>query len=109
MTLRLLPIVIALTLPAFAHAAPRTVALAVTDDGFVPADVAVKRGEALRLVVTRTTDATCATDIVIPEYGIAKALPLNEPVVVELTPAKTGRIVYGCAMDQMIGGVITVE
>lgn len=107
--IRLLPIVTVLTLPASALAAPRTIALTVTEDGFVPPEVKVKKGEPVRLVVTRRTDATCATELVVPEYGIEKALPLEEPVVVELTPAKAGTITYGCAMGQMVGGVLTVE
>ena len=85
----------------------RTVDMTVTEDGFVPAKVKALKGEKLRLVVTRKTDRTCATEIVIPNYKINQKLPLNKPVTVELTPKASGEIKYACGMD-MITGVIFV-
>jgi plastocyanin domain-containing protein len=82
--------------------------VAVTSDGFVPANIKVRQGQKVRLVVTRKTDRTCATEIVIKDQGINQALPLNRPVTVEFTPRKTGQIRYACGMD-MISGVIVVE
>lgn len=87
----------------------RTIELSVTDRGFEPSPVNVKANEPLKLVVTRKTDDTCATDIVIKDYGIQKALPLNQPVTIEFTPTKSGELKYGCAMGQMVGGVLLVE
>jgi plastocyanin domain-containing protein len=85
----------------------RTVEVSVTHEGFVPARIKVNKGEKLRLVVTRKTDKTCATEIVVKGHGIDQKLPLNKPVTVELTPKKSGEIRYACAMD-MIAGVIFV-
>jgi hypothetical protein len=85
----------------------RTVEMTVTQDGFVPAKVKALKGEKLRLVVTRKTDRTCATEIVIPNYKINSKLPLNKPVTVELTPKASGEITYACGMN-MITGVILV-
>ena len=90
-------------------AGARRIELTVTENGFEPSPITVKQGEPLDLVVTRKTDKTCATDIVIPEAGIKKALPMNEPVVVSFTPSKAGELKYGCAMDLMIAGVLLVE
>lgn len=86
----------------------KTVSLSVTEEGFVPALVKIKKGEAYDLVVTRQTDQTCARQIVIPGYGISKELPLNTPVKIRLVPKATGNIQYSCSMD-MIRGVLTVE
>jgi plastocyanin domain-containing protein len=83
--------------------------LAVTVKGFEPANVAVKAGVPVTLVITRKTDDTCATEIIIDEPKVNVKLPLNEPVTVTFTPAKTGELKYGCAMNKMIGGVITVR
>lgn len=85
-----------------------TVEIAVTGDGFVPAQVRAKKGQKLRLVVTRKTDRTCATEIVIKEAGVNQKLPLDKPVVVELTPKKAGKLRYACGMD-MIAGEIVVD
>jgi plastocyanin len=90
------------------HHAAQSVLLSVTDEGFTPDHVKVKKGEAVDLVITRKTDKTCATAINIPAYGIKRDLPLNEAVTVNLTPKKTGEIKYSCGMG-MLGGVLTVE
>lgn len=82
--------------------------LAVTDVGFEPATVTANVGEKVRLIVTRRSDATCAKEIVIPQYGIDQPLPLDTPVTVELTPAAPGEVRFACAMN-MVGGVILVR
>ncbi|MCC6748178.1 MAG: cupredoxin domain-containing protein [Deltaproteobacteria bacterium] len=82
--------------------------LSVTSAGFVPAKVTVTAGKPVTLVVTREATRTCATHIVIKDFGIHKPLPLNQAVRVTFTPARPGRIRYACAMD-MIAGVIVVE
>ena len=87
----------------------RAVEIAVTENGFEPTPIKVKKGEPLKLVVTRKTDKTCATEIVIKEAGVKVALPLNKPVEVPFTPAKAGEIKYGCGMDMMVSAVLFVE
>lgn len=86
----------------------QVVRMEVTTQGFVPAQVKVKLGQPVKLVVTRKTDMTCAKEIVIKDYGINKPLPLNQPVEVTFTPVKPGQVRCACAMD-MISGVIIVE
>jgi len=86
----------------------RTVQLSVTDNGFEPQTVKAKKGQPLRLVVTRKTDHTCAKEVVIKDAGISKKLPLNQPVDIEFTPTKTGQLRYACGMD-MISGVLLIE
>ncbi|WP_257459889.1 cupredoxin domain-containing protein [Archangium lipolyticum] len=88
---------------------PRTIALSVTEKGYEPSPVTLKQGEPVKLVLTRTTEQTCATEIVLEDYGIDAKLPLNQPVEVSFTPTKTGKLVYGCAMGKMISGVFMVE
>lgn len=94
--------------PLGAVAQPRTIAIAVTSEGFVPAEVKVKKGEKIRLAVTRKVERTCATEIVMKDQGVNQPLPLDKTVYVELTPAKTGKIRYACGMD-MITGHLVVE
>ena len=90
-------------------AGPRTIALEVTGDGFVPANVNVKAGEAVKLVVTRKTDETCATELLIEGTDIKQELPLNKPVEIAWTPTKPGKVKFGCAMDMMVSGMLIVE
>ena len=81
----------------------RVVEMDVTSEGFVPSMVKVKKGERVRLVVTRKTERTCATEIVVKDHGISAPLPLGKPVAVELTPARSGEIRYACAMGHVAG------
>ena len=85
-----------------------TVELSVTEKGFEPSNITVKKGEPLHLVVTRKTDQTCATSIDITDAGIRKDLPLNKAVAIDFTPEKAGEIRYACGMG-MIGGVLVVQ
>lgn len=86
----------------------QTVQIAVTSDGFVPAEVSVKYGQPVKLVVTRKVERTCATEIVMKDFGIDQPLPLNTPVTVTVTPKKPGEYRYACGMD-MIAGVLKAE
>ncbi len=80
--------------------------IAVTAEGFVPSQARVAVGQPVTLVVTRKVDRTCATDIVIKDYGINKPLPLEQPVTVTLTPKAAGPIRYACAMDMVAGELV---
>jgi plastocyanin domain-containing protein len=89
-------------------AAGEPVQVKVTPNGYEPWKIPAKKGEKLVLVVTRTTDKTCATEVVIPELGMNVPLPLGEPVRIELTPPHTGEIKFACGMN-MFQGVIDVR
>lgn len=82
------------------------IAIEVTEKGFVPADVTVPAGKPVTLVVTRTTDRTCAKELVIEERGIHQELPLGQAVEVKFTPDSAGVIRYACGMDMIAGRVI---
>src|SRR5438046_2127686 len=101
-------LVLAASTPVLAGNPPRTIEMTVTKEGFVPAAVNVRKGEALRLVVTRKVERTCATEIVVQGYGIQKDLPLNQPVAIEFTPTNSGTVRYACSMG-MIGGKLFVD
>ena len=80
----------------------------VTETGFEPAKLTVRAGEVARITFMRTTDKTCAKEIVFPSLNIRRALPLNEPVVVEFTPKSSGEIGFVCGMN-MLRGTVVVE
>ena len=67
----------AIFIAALIAAAPgaRTIDMSVTTNGFEPSKIEVKKGEPVHLVVTRKTDATCATEVVIKDLGIDPAVP----------------------------------
>jgi len=80
--------------------------MAVTNDGFVPSQGRVHVGQPVTLVVTRKVERTCATDIVIKDYGVNKPLPLGQPVTVTFTPTAPGPIRYSCAMNMVAGELV---
>ena len=80
--------------------------ISVTSDGFVPAQAKVKVGEPVTLRVTRKVSNTCATDIVIKDYGINQPLPEGQRVELTITPKKPGPIRYACAMDMVAGELL---
>lgn len=41
-----------------------------------------------------------------PSLGINKPLPLNEPIKVMITPAKTGELRFTCGLDMFRGKVV---
>ena len=86
----------------------QVVQLAVTKEGFVPSRVTVKAGQPVKLVVTRKTEQTCATEIVMKDFGVKQDLPLEKPVTVSITPKKPGEYRYACGMD-MIAGVLEAK
>ncbi len=93
---------------ADAKKAGQTVQMTVTEDGYVPARIEARKGEPLTLVITRKTERTCATELVIKEYGVNQPLPLGKTVTVTFTPRKSGPVKYACGMD-MISGTLVVQ
>ncbi len=86
----------------------QVVNIAVTKDGFVPDQITVKKGQPVKLVVTRKVERTCATEIVMKDFGVSQPLPLEKPVTVTVTPKKAGEYRFACGMD-MIAGVLKAE
>ena len=114
---------VALARPALAdHAAPaggaaspasssvRKIAIRVTDAGFEPREIKVKRGQPVTLTFTRVTDKTCITAIDIPAEGVKEfELPLNKAVALTVTPAKKGVEKFHCSAMGMGNGRLIVE
>ena len=93
----------------FAAPAPVRVEVAVTGDGFVVGKVPpLKVGTPVTLVVTRTVEKTCATDIVLKEFGLSVPLPLSKPVEVTIVPKQAGKVHFACAMN-MVAGDLQVQ
>lgn len=85
---------------------PRIIDVAITADGFVPAEIPIPAGAPVRLRFTRQVEKTCATDVVFPALKIQKPLPLGQPVIVDLPATLTGRIGFSCGMNMYKGQVV---
>ena len=82
--------------------------MAVTDMGFQPNAITIKKGQAAVLVMTRKTNQTCATEAIFAETGRKYDLPLNQPVRIDLTGVSPGKVHWACGMD-MEHGTVTIE
>jgi len=86
--------------------APQAATVTITKDGFTPSKVTLRAGTPARLTFLRTTDETCAKEIVVPSLNVRRPLPLNEAVDVELTPQKAGTIEFVCGMAMLRGAIV---
>lgn len=85
----------------------QTFAVTVTAAAFEPARIALDPGVPARIVFTRTSDKTCATQVVFPSLGIGPVdLPLGEPVTVDVPANGPGEIAFACGMDMMRGALV---
>jgi plastocyanin domain-containing protein len=82
------------------------VKITVTQKGFEPAVVTVRAGRPVVLLVTRKTDRTCATELVLKAHGIDEKLPLNQTVEIRFTPERSGTLEYACGMDMYKGKIV---
>ena len=74
--------------------------------GYSRTSINLRRGVPTRITFVRQTNETCATEIVIPDYGINRSLPLDEPTVVSFVPRKSGTFNFTCGMNMMRGRLI---
>jgi plastocyanin domain-containing protein len=106
-------LLVALTLLAAAPALagePPKIQIKVTDAGFEPREVKIKKGQPTTLVFTRTTDRTCITAIDIPDEKVKDFdLPLNKAVSLTVTPKKAGVEKFHCSAMAMGNGKLLVQ
>ncbi|MEO7132693.1 MAG: cupredoxin domain-containing protein, partial [Vicinamibacterales bacterium] len=96
------------TAPTASTAEMQTATVSVGDAAFEPAMITLRKGVPARLTFTRVSDTTCATEVVLPDYGIKRALPLNQGVAIEFTPQQAGEVAFACGMG-MLKGMLMVQ
>lgn len=84
----------------------QTARVVITDKGYSRTSIVLRRGVPTRLTFLRQTDATCATEVVIPAYGIRRSLPLNTSIAVSFTPKRSGEFNFTCGMNMMRGKLV---
>lgn len=84
----------------------QTAKIKITARGYEPTALRLRKGVPARVTFLRTTNATCAKEIVLPDFNIRRALPLSQPVVVSFTPQNQGTFTFVCGMNMMRGKLI---
>jgi plastocyanin domain-containing protein len=82
------------------------VAVSADEQGFHPASLKAAAGRPLRLEFKRTSDQTCATEVVFPALNIRRELPLDKPVAIDLTMPASGSIEFACGMGMFKGAIV---
>ena len=83
--------------------------VAVTDQGYTPARVAIPRGKPVVLVFTRTSEHTCAVDVhfTLPDgTKLDRRLPLGQPVAIPLEVDRAVDIPFACGMNMQHGTIV---
>ena len=71
-----------------------------------PDRVEVEAGRPVRLTFVRKETNPCTEQVVFPDFGIVRDLPVGQPTPVELTPAKAGEFEFHCGMNMVRGRLI---
>ena len=105
--------VIVFAMSALSHAQAKsaktklqTARVVINEQGYSRTSINLRRGVPTRITFLRQTDETCATEIVIPDYGIRRTLPLNVAIAVSFTPKKSGEVGFTCGMNMHRGKLI---
>ena len=78
----------------------------IVDGGYSPEVISIQKGRTTKLNFIRKDPTACLEDLVLGDFKIRKNLPLNQKIVVELTPQRKGEFVYTCGMNMYHGKII---
>ena len=78
----------------------------VVRGGYVPAEIVVTAGRAVRLLFDRQEDASCSEEVVFPDFNIRRFLPAHQITAVEFTPDAPGEHAFTCGMGMLHGKVV---
>ena len=80
----------------------------ITAAGYSPQAINIPAGKAFKVTFIRRDDKTCGTEVIFPEIGIRRALPLNIPVVIDFPPQPLGRVLnFTCPMNMLNGKAVS--
>jgi plastocyanin domain-containing protein len=90
-------------------AAPGEMRVTANEHGFTPPSLTLPKGGAGSLATVtfvRTTDQTCATEVVFPDLDLKKSLPLNQPVPVQVPNDASRTLSFQCGMGMYKGALV---
>ena len=80
----------------------------VVQGGYKPDLIVARRGVPLKMIFDRREESPCSDEIVLPEFGIRRALPAHAKTELSITPERAGEFEFICGMN-MLHGKILVE
>jgi len=88
---------------------PGELRIVADEHGFTPASLPLPKGAAgttANVTFLRTTDKTCATEVVFPELSITKELPLEKPIVIGIPVDRPRTLTFQCGMGMYKGALV---
>lgn len=76
--------------------------------GYQPNVFTIQAGRPVRWIITSEDQFSCASSIVMPQYGISKSLRQGENII-EFTPRDKGEIRFSCSMGMYTGKFIVTD
>lgn len=73
---------------------------------YVPDRIEVQAGRPVRIRFQRSEPNPCTDQVVFPDFGVVRDLPLGQETVVEVIPAVPGEYQFHCGMNMVKGRLI---
>jgi plastocyanin domain-containing protein len=74
--------------------------------GYDPAEIRVRHGIPVRLVLDRQETSSCSEEFVLSDFRIRRFLPPFQKTTLEFTPEQPGSHDFSCGMGMLHGKVI---
>ena len=81
----------------------------VVQGGYSPDVVVARRDVPLTLVFDRRESNPCSDEVVLPEFGIHRALPAFQKTEIQILPHRVGEFPFSCGMNMLHGKIRVVE
>jgi len=78
----------------------------IVDGGYSPEVISIPKSKTTKLNFIRKDPTACLEEVVLGDFKIRRQLPLNQKVVVEISPVKSGEFTYTCGMGMYHGKII---
>jgi len=75
------------------------------DGGYDPSQIVVQAGQPVRLNFHRTDPNSCLEEVKLPDFRIARNLPVNQTTAIEFTPQEPGNYEFTCGMNMFRGNI----
>lgn len=75
------------------------------DGGYTPKLLKIPKNITTTLIFLRTDTNSCLEELIIPDFKIKKYLPMHTPVVISLSPKKSGAFDFHCGMNMFHGSI----
>jgi hypothetical protein len=89
-----------------AQVPPGAILVKVSSSGYEPALIPANAGKPLKLAFFRQDAENCGKDVLFPDLGIQRELPVGQTVVIDITPVKTGSLTFSCGMKMLHGELL---